>query len=212
MRHGLTTLNISSIHRNNPIYPVSLQSYLGEHAPEKIFALDEVSILQKKMIAFFCSVKCPGNLIIRTYDLMRNLRDSGVVVVSGFHSPMEKECLSILLRGNQPVVWCLAKGLTTGRLPKKYSKPISDGRLLMLSTFGDRIKRVTEDTAQIRNDFIAGLADKIFVAYASQGSKTESFCRKIIEWNKPLFTFDSPENRALLAMGAREYIILAKLS
>ena len=30
-------------------------------------------------------------------------RDEGRCIISGFHSPIEKECLLILLRGNQPV-------------------------------------------------------------------------------------------------------------
>jgi len=29
----------------------------------------------------------------------RRMRDEGVTVISGFHSPIEKECLRILLRG-----------------------------------------------------------------------------------------------------------------
>ena len=62
-------------------------------------------------LALFCSVKCPGKLIMDTYDLAQHLRDIGVTVISGFHSPMEQECLHILLRSPNPVIWCLARGL-----------------------------------------------------------------------------------------------------
>jgi hypothetical protein len=124
---------------------------------------------------------------------------------SGFHSPMEKECLSLLLRGRQPVVWCPAKRLAANRLPKEYAAPISEGRLLLLSPFEERIKRAREDVALFRNDFVAALADRVFVAYASPGGKTESFCKKILGWGKPLLTFNSPSNVTLLASGALPY-------
>lgn len=48
-----------------------------------------------------CSVRsnCLGDVILKTLDLMCELRDADAYVVSGFHSPMERECLNILLRG-----------------------------------------------------------------------------------------------------------------
>jgi len=91
--------DIRSIHRSDTEYPGALEAGLGERAPETIYSLGDVGILKHKMLGFFCSVKCPGSLIIKTYDLARELRDAGVPVISGFHSPVEKEALRILLRG-----------------------------------------------------------------------------------------------------------------
>lgn len=116
---------------------------------------------------------------------------------------MEKECLSLLLRGKQPVIWCPAKRLTVNRLPKEYADPISDSRLLMLSPFGEKVKRARQDIACFRNEFAAALADQVFVVYAAPGGKTESFCKKALGWGKPLLTFNSPDNASLIASGAR---------
>lgn len=49
------------------------------------------------MLVLSCSIKCPGNVILKTYDLAGALCDAGVPVIGGFHAPMEKECLDILL-------------------------------------------------------------------------------------------------------------------
>ncbi len=196
---------IKSIDRSDVRYPSALGSHLGEQAPECIFALGDLDVLRQKMFALFCSVKCPGDLILQTYDLARQLRDAGIAVISGFHSPMEKECLSLLLKGKQPVIWCPAKRLTANRLPKEYAGPISDGRLLMVSPFGERIKRARQDIARLRNEFVAALADQVFVAYAARGGKTEAFCQKVLGWDKPLLTFKSPSNSSLLAPGAQPY-------
>ena len=196
---------IKTIDRSDVRYPSALRKYLGDQAPGCVFTLGDLDILRQKTLALFCSVKCPGNLILQTYDLARELRDRDIVVISGFHSPMERECLSLLLKGKQPVIWCPAKRLTVNRLPKEYSRPISDGRLLLLSPFGERIKRARQDIAAFRNEFVAALADRVFVAYTAPGGKTESFCKKILAWGKPLLTFDSPSNVTLLASGALPY-------
>jgi predicted Rossmann fold nucleotide-binding protein DprA/Smf involved in DNA uptake len=196
---------IKSIDRSNVSYPSALRSHLSDQAPECIFALGDLGILRKKKLALFCSVKCPGDLILQTYDLARQLRDGGIIVISGFHSPMEKECLSLLLKGKQPVIWCPAKRLTANRLPKEYAGPISAGRLLMVSPFGERIKRARQDIARSRNEFVAVLADQVFVAYAAPGGKTESFCEKVLGWGKSLLTFNSPANATLIASGVQPY-------
>jgi predicted Rossmann fold nucleotide-binding protein DprA/Smf involved in DNA uptake len=58
-------------------------------------------------------------------------------------------------------------------------------------------------TSLLRNEFIAALADKIFVPYASPGGKTDSFCRKMLQIGKPLFTFDAQENSHLISLGVQ---------
>lgn len=173
---------------------------------ESLFALGNLDVLEHKPLALFCSVRCPGNLILKTYDLARTLRDKGVTVISGFHSPMEKECLNLLLRGNQPVIICPARRLSNTHLPKKYAIPLQEERLLLLSPFEEKTKRVTVDTANVRNEFVAALAESVFVAYAAPGSKTEVFCKKIIDAGKSLLTFDAPENISLFEMGAMPFV------
>jgi len=160
-------------------------------------------LLQKKKTAIFCSIRCPGNLILQTYDFMCSLRDKGVVTIGGFHSPMGKECLRLLLRGTQPIIICPARSIEGMRIPAAWKQPLEVGRLLLLSPFEKKHRRMTADLARRRNEFVAVLADKVFVAHASPGGKTEQFCRKIISWGKPLLTFDCPKNTALLALGAR---------
>ena len=50
---------------------------------------------------------------------------------------------------------------------------------------------------------MAALADAGFVAHASPGGKTESLCREIVAWGKPLWVVPGPENANLLALGAK---------
>jgi predicted Rossmann fold nucleotide-binding protein DprA/Smf involved in DNA uptake len=164
--------------------------------------LDNLDILQRKKLALFCSVKCPGALILQTYDLARALRDEGVTIIGGFHSPMEKECLALLLRGTQPIMICPARSIERMRTPSEWKAPLTEGRLLLLSPFAEKLRRATADLARKRNELVAALADEVFVAHAAPGSKTEHFCHDVLSWGKPLLTLESDENAGLIARGA----------
>ncbi|HAR46552.1 MAG: hypothetical protein A2X56_04150 [Nitrospirae bacterium GWC2_57_13] len=200
---GKAGMGIQYINQGDLHYPAGLRNYLAEHAPERIAVLGSLDILKEKKMAFFCSSKCPGDLIIKTYDLAKKWRDDGVTVIGGFHSPMEQECLNILLRGKQPVILCPARSIETMRLKTEHRTPLAESRLLFLSPFPSREKRMTAETALIRNRFVAALADKIFVASAAPGGKTEMLCREILSWGKPVATLESPANGNLTALGVR---------
>lgn len=170
---------------------------------EQIQCIGNSRILYNKKIALFCSIKCPGDLILKTYDLAKELRENNVTVASGFHSPMEQECLRILLRGTQPIIICPARSIENMRIPKDWQNALDDNRLLILSPFNKKQKRITVQTAKIRNEFVAAVADKIFVAYAAPNSKTEKLCSTFIDKGKPIYTLNSPANTMLINMGAK---------
>jgi predicted Rossmann fold nucleotide-binding protein DprA/Smf involved in DNA uptake len=166
-----------------------------------IAALGSVTLLRSPLLALFCSIRCPGTLILETYDLARALRDAGMPVVSGFHTPMEKECLALLLRGNQPVIACPARSIEGMRLPSALKTAVESGRMLLLSPFNLKDRRPTAKLAEERNQFVAALATEVFVAYAAEDGKTEQLCRDTIAAGKPVFAFDASANAHLIAMG-----------
>ncbi|MDF0645631.1 MAG: DNA-processing protein DprA [Nitrospira sp.] len=184
-------------------FPSQLAQYLGAEAPSRIASIGNPEILNSKPLALICSVKCPGNIILQTYDLAKKLREAGVPVIGGFHSPMEQECLRILLRGMQPVIVCPARGLQGMRIPSEHKPAFEEGRLLYLSPFSDTVRRATVDTALRRNRFVAALAEHIVVPYAAPDSKTFELCRVLTSWKKPVSTLASEANGALLKLGAR---------
>ncbi len=196
-------MNITKLYKGDPSYPIALQKYLDDDVPEIIAVFGDLSILQKKPLALFCSVKCPGHLILKTYDLAQHLRQTRVTVIGGFHTPIEREFLEILLRGSQPIIICPARSIESMRIPNTWRLPMNEGRLLILSPFDQKHHRITTELGTKRNEFIAAIADRIFVAHATPGGKTEQFCRKIARWDKTLLTFDCKENIRLIDMGAR---------
>ena len=195
-------LNITRITPKSGEYPSYLRDKKNRDLFPKIWALGDVSLLQRPLLGFFCSVKCPGDLILRTYDLARALRDTGVPVISGFHSPIEKDCLALLLRGSQPVVICPARSIENMRLGKDLKTGVEKGRVLVLSPFDGKIRRPTTQSSQLRNHFVGALAAAVFVAYAEPGGKTEEFCKEILNAGKSLYTFESTHNGAIVEKGA----------
>jgi predicted Rossmann fold nucleotide-binding protein DprA/Smf involved in DNA uptake len=188
---------------DSPDCPSSLIKHLADKAPASITAMGNIDILQNKTLSIFSSQKCPGAIILKTYELMRKLRESGVTVISGFHSPMECECLNILLKGKQAIIFCPARSIEKMRLKAEYKKPFDEGRLLLLSPFNAKEKRISSERALFRNYFVAAIADSIFVSYAAQNSKTEQFCKALLAWNKPLYTLQSNANANLITLGLK---------
>jgi predicted Rossmann fold nucleotide-binding protein DprA/Smf involved in DNA uptake len=187
----------------DPSFPPQLAQYLGDKAPSRIASVGNLDILKSKPIALICSVKCPDNIILQTYDLAQRLREAGVPVIGGVHSPMERECLRILLRGSQPVIVCPARGLQGMQIPSEHKPALKEDRLLYLSPFSDKLRRPTVDSALLRNRFVAALAEQILVPYASPDSKTFGLCRTLISWKKPVYTLANEANTALINLGAQ---------
>lgn len=173
----------------------------------QIWAIGNLAILDLPLLGFFCTTRCPGNVILRTYDLALALREANIPVIGGFHTPMEKECLEVLLRGQQPVVLCPARSIASLRMPMNWRKPCAEGRLLILSPFAAHQRRPTTALAEDRNYFVATLATHIFVAYAGPGSRTAQFCAELVAQHRRLYTLDLPDNAYLIQHGVMSHAL-----
>ena len=194
--------NIKYIAKNDSIYPTQLLYKTFITISSRLSLIGNSDILHQKPLAVFCSVKCPGNLILQTYDLAKVLRDSGKTVISGFHTPMEKECLSLLLKGTQPIVTCPARGLERMRIPAQWKEAIEHNRLLILSCFDGKIRRATKELAEQRNYFVASLADEILFIHASRGGSTHTLARNLISLDKKVLVLSDKDNTHLIDEGA----------
>jgi hypothetical protein len=134
--------------------------------------LGNKDILNLPKTAFLCSRQVPASVVLKCYDWAIAEREAGNCVISGFHSPLEKDVLHYLLKGTQPIIIALARGLKI-RVEAELKKPLDQGRLLIITPFEDSVKRVTIATAAIRNRMMIEIADKVVVGYASPGGQLE---------------------------------------
>lgn len=151
--------------------------------------------------AFLCSRHVPASIILKCYDWAIGQRIGNGCIISGFHSQIEKDVLHYLLKGKQPVIIALARGLKK-RLEPKFAKPLSTNRLLIVTPFNQSVRRASQDTANKRNELMIQLADEIVVAYAQSGGNVERLVIKWLRKGKKVKTFDVSENRALIDAGA----------
>ena len=197
MKEIVAVLNLRS-----PDFPAILSKATEGAGFSRFWAIGDVKILDTPLLGLLCSIRCPGRVIVQTYDLARALRDAGVPVIGGFHSPMEKECLDFLLRGKQPVVVCPARSIANMRMPTSWRKASNEGRLLILSPFPPKHGRISALLAEKRNRFVSLLADQFFVPYAALGSKTEQLCQDLLSAGKRVYTFESEKEGIIVKAGA----------
>lgn len=126
-------------------YPARLRERMGERTPSQVTALGNLTFLDQPKTALFCSIHCPGSVVLAAYDQAACWREENRCVISGFHSPIEKECLRILLRGKQPIIVCPVRSIKTLRTPPEWRPALAEGRLLILSPFSERHRRPTAD-------------------------------------------------------------------
>jgi hypothetical protein len=133
-------------------------------------------LLQLHKTAFLCSRKVPASVVLKCYDWAIEQRGKGNCIISGFHSQLEKDVLHYLLKGKQPIIIALARGLKE-KLDPEFQKPMEQGRLLIITPFDKKVKRVTEQTAATRNKTMIELADNISIGYASAGGQLEKLLK-----------------------------------
>ena len=139
---------------------------------ETLFTQGNSEIIRQDKTAFLCSRKIPAGIVLKCYDWAIEQREAENCVISGFHSTIEKDVLHYLLKGNQPIIVALARGLKK-HLEPEFEKPLADGRLLIITPFDEKTKRVSKDTAFIRNKLMIDLAESVMIGFAEKGGMIE---------------------------------------
>jgi predicted Rossmann fold nucleotide-binding protein DprA/Smf involved in DNA uptake len=169
-------------------------------------AIGDLNNLTQNLTGIVCSQKCPGDLILRGFDLARQLRDRGITVISGFHSPMEKDILSILLRGDQPVVLCLAKSLDNFRVPTAFRDYFTNSRITFIAAdYSINQKRITQITSIERNKMIFHISSKVLIIHAYPCGNLENLLQTNPEFISRSYTLESANNQNLLEIGVKVF-------
>lgn len=157
------------ISQEDEIYPKDRLTTRFPNLPT-LHALGNLNLLHLPLTALFCSRKCPGDAILKAYDLAQELHEKEVPVISGFHTPVEKDLLEILLKGNEPVVICPARGLEGMKISPVVRRVILNGNVLLLSIFDKKDSRINREHCIARNNLVAALANTaVFIHHNQSG-------------------------------------------
>lgn len=134
-------------------------------------------ILKLNKTAFLCSQKCPAEIVLKSYDWAKEQREKENCIICGNHSQIEKDVFEILLRGNQPLILALARSMKK-RWEPEIEKAVNENRLLVVSPFENVVKRVTRETAELRNKKIIEISDTIMVGYKSKNGQLDNLLKQ----------------------------------
>lgn len=139
-----------------------------------MYSVGNEELLTLYKIAFLCSRKIPDGVAAKARRWADEQRENGSCVISGYHSPLEKEVLCRLLLGSQPIIVAMAQGLR--RIDPDWGTHISAGRLLVISRYAESVTHPCESKCYQRNRMMLDLADQAVIAHASPGGKLELLC------------------------------------
>lgn len=182
----MSTASAEPITASDAAWPQQLGDRLGTLAPPTLYIAGPIAILAERRVGLFCSRRTPGDAILPAHDAARRLRDSGETVISGFQSPIEKECLKILLRGSQPIIICPARAIGAIHIDPQRRAAFDAGRILFLSPFATIPRRVNRESSVQRNEVVAAMADTAYVAHFSEEGQTARIVQLLRRWRVPL--------------------------
>lgn len=118
-------------------------------------------LLDRELVAFFASRTAPPEALDLARRWVHNIARSNKVVISGFHSPIERAVLDILLGEGCSVVVTLGRALYR-RIPAHLQAAYDQNRVLFVSF--RNYSRPSLSNSQLRNWATADLASEIVFA------------------------------------------------
>jgi len=177
---------IITITNKEKVFPQGISQWLKAGAPSRLYYIGDIGMIMQPMTGLFSSIRCPSSLIIKAQDIAKELGNNCIHVISGFHSPIEKEMLRILIRGKGSIVLCPARGLNGIRLSPELQQVFKENRLLIISAFNNRVIRSNKEYAMQRNLIVAAIAEKVVVIHSEPGGNIESLSKIIQAWGKTI--------------------------
>jgi predicted Rossmann fold nucleotide-binding protein DprA/Smf involved in DNA uptake len=143
-----------------------------------VTTLGNTELLKLPKTAFLCSRKVPASAVLKCYDWATEMHDTHLCVVSGFHSPLEKDVLYFLMKRKQSVILVLGRTMYK-EIPDELLKPLSENRLLIISV--SNTPRQSEQSTDVRNRYIVNIADSVVFGHLNPQGKLYPLYKEIQE-------------------------------
>ena len=121
----------------------------------------EKGLLDEELVAFFASRDADAEAMTLAREWAHSIARSNKVVISCFHSPIEREVYRILDAYHRPVVVALARSLYR-KIPPIFESACRENRVLFISLRDN--SRTSFSTAHARNWYVADIASEVVFA------------------------------------------------
>lgn len=135
-------------------------------------------ILKHQKTGFLSSRKCPAEVVLRSYEWAKLQRKEGNCIICGNHSQIEKDVFEILLKGEQPLILVLPRGLRE-RWDRNWIESIENGRLLIVAPFPKEIIKVSRASASLKNQTIIDLSDNVTIGFKTPKGQLDKLLRNM---------------------------------
>ncbi|OYT92365.1 MAG: hypothetical protein CFE43_08865 [Burkholderiales bacterium PBB3] len=156
----------------------TVQERFGAGEPIQLSGVGNAALRNASLLGLIASRECPGHVLLETLERVPQWVETGRVIVSGFHSPLEQQVLRSVLRRKGTVVKVLARGMTDYRPAPDEREPLAAGRMLVITACPSDVIRTTRGTALARNRLVLALATEIVAPYIAEGSPLAALLEK----------------------------------
>ena len=168
-------------------YPKILKENLKYNAPTVIYTKGNKALLQENSIAIVGSRSADSLSLTFTDNIAKKAVSENKVVVSGFAKGVDRQALDSAIEANGKSIIVLPQGILTFKPGfKQYYKQVTQGNLLVMSTFAPKAPWLVE-FAMARNSIIYGMASEIFVAQSDDKGGTWSGVIDGLRKNRPIY-------------------------
>lgn len=153
--------------------------------------LGNIDLLKQPLVAFFCSRRYAPKAVLASYDWATAQRDK--VVISTFHSPLEKDVLEFLLKNKRPIIYVLPARMYK-RVPERFKEALDAGRLLFVSLQPDNQYRYSQHNADQAIQYIIESTSEIVFGSIAPGSHSERIYQSLDQSTKKTLVLCPPNN------------------
>ena len=199
------------ISRSDNGYPSRLLQHLGRSAPPLLWGVGERSLSESGGVAVVGSREIDEGGATWAEEVAVAFVREGITIISGGARGTDQIATAAALNGGGRVIVVLPEGLGRPSVAGRHREAILDGRLLLLSSvYPDA--GFTIGNAMGRNKVIYGMAEAAVIVRADANTGgTWAGAEAELKRAEPIPVFVRAEadiadgNRALLALGAREF-------
>lgn len=141
-------------------------------------------LLSLPKVGFLAASRVSSDEVMQCFDWAVQQAKEQHCVVSGFSSRLECDVLHFLLKGSSPIIVALARVMYK-ELPNEWQAAFDQGRILIIST--SNAPRQSRQTAQRRNQYVAELADTLYLAGATDTS-TLSYLHQLFSYKSKIMS------------------------
>jgi len=197
----------SVLSQDDPSYPKKLKDVLGAKAPQQLYYIGNLSLLDIKGVGFCGSRDASEKGLETAADCAEQIAAENLAVISGNAPGIDRQAHVAALRSGGCTIFVLPEGIEHFAIRKELKAVWDWSRALVLTSYPPKAPWQMHQ-AMDRNNIIVALSDAMIVIEAREKGGTLEAGKATLRRGKPLYVAvyadneQAPGNAYLLKQGA----------